>query len=270
MTGMQSSIQKVIIRAFAKILRPLLKLWLRYGLSYQAFEEMVRWVMVDIAVRDFPLDGRKQTDSRISVITGLTRHQVKHYRQLELEDSPAQAKANRATRVLTGWLTDSKFQDDEGKPLVLDIEHDAVSFRLLCESHAGDVPFRSILDELLSHATVEIEKSNVRLISRGFVPNEDEEAIIEIIGQDASSLLNTLEHNLHSPKGRKWFQKKVSYGELPLDELRNDRPEQGHEAQKLLESLNGRLSKLQKEGEDTRGPKARAGWGVYYFEQDDS
>jgi hypothetical protein len=226
--------------------------------------------MVDIAVKDFPLEGRKQTDSRISVITGLTRHQVKDYRNMELEESPAQAKANRATRVLTGWLSDETFQDGDGKPAVLDIEHDALSFKLLCEKYAGDVPFRSILDELLSHETVALEKSNVRLISRGFVPSDDEEMILEIIGQDASNLLNTLEHNLHAPKGRKWFQKKVSYGQLPLDALRENRALQGKDAQKLLENLNEKLAKLQKDGEKEQGPKSRAGWGIYYFEQDES
>jgi hypothetical protein len=259
---MSSPVQKVLTRALARVLRPFLALWLKHGLSFQAFEEMARWVMVDIASKDFSLKEKRPSDSRISVITGLTRHQVRHYRSIELEESPVQAKTNRATRVLTGWLTDPNFLDN-GQPISLKLDGLGRHFQELTQAHAGDVPHKAILDELVALKSVEVEGNVVRLLTRGFIPNEDECAILEMIGEDSAAFLGTLEHNLNSDKSQKWFQKKVSYGNLPLEQLHAMRKQQARQAQELLEHLNGDLETLQKEPGELR---KRAGWGIYYFE----
>jgi hypothetical protein len=125
-----------------------------------------------------------------------------------------------------------------------------------------------VIDELVSLKAMQYDDENytVSLLSRGLVPDEDESMILEMIGEDSSTFFGTLEHNLHAPSGRKWFQKKVSYGDLSKDALRELRVKQGREAQQLLESFNGTLKDLQDESEKERGPKTRGGWGVYYFE----
>ena len=249
--------------------------------------------MVDIASQKFALKDKRPTDSRISVITGLTRHQVRHYREIELEQSPVQAKTNRATRVLTGWLTDPSFQEN-GQPITLKVDGLGRHFQELTQKYAGDVPHKAILDELLAMKSVELEGNVVRLFSRGFVPNEDECALLEIIGEDSAAFLATLEHNLSAEKGKKWYQKKVSYGHLSYEALVLLRKNQARRAQELLESFNVELDQLQKEsqrqaevdktsinnlshGEAQKNPDIladkyplpetrRAGWGIYYFE----
>lgn len=268
---MSSPVQKVLTQAVGRILRPLLKLWLRHGMSYQAFEELARWVMVDIAVREFPLHGKRQTDSRVSVITGLTRHQVAHYRKLELEDSPVKAKANRATRVLTGWLTDPDFHES-GCPSSLRVDGHSPTFKELVERYGGDVPHVAIKDELVSIRAVVFNEADytVSLLSKGLVPCDDEQLLLEIIGRDCASFFATLEHNLHAPVGRKWFQKKVSYGELSKEGLRHLRVDQGRCAQELLEKFNTSLKALQEQDQVQAGPKVRGGWGIYYFEDEQS
>jgi len=268
---MASSLQKTITRAAALMLRPLLKLWLRFGLSHRAFEEVVRWVMVDIASKEFTLDGKKQSDSRISVITGLTRHQVKAYRNMELEDSPSKAKANRATRVLTGWITDTECLDKAGNPLPLNTLGKEPSFPALVQRHAGDVPYRAILDELIAMGTVTEKGDLATLQSHGHVPSgNDPEPFLEIMGHDASTLMETMVHNLDSKDDNTRFQKKVSYANLSEEQIRDFKKASSEEAQKLLEKWNLDLKSLQGKSKQSDQIKPRRiGWGLYFFDGED-
>ena len=268
---MASSLQKTITRAAALMLRPLLKLWLRFGLSHRAFEEVVRWVMVDLAAKDFTLDGKKQSDSRISVITGLTRHQVKAYREMDLEDSPSKAKANRATRVLTGWIADKECLNDDGSPLPLNVLGKKPSFPALVQRHAGDVPHRAILDELVAMGTVELKGEQAILLSRGNVPQGGSpEPTLEILGHDASTLMDTMVYNLDSEGSDSRFQKKVSYAGLSHEQIQQFQKASSEEAQKLLEKWNLELRALKKKAGTTEDQKERRiGWGLYFFDGED-
>lgn len=263
---MASSLQKTLTRAVALVLRPLLRLWLKNGMSHRAFEEVMRWVMVDLAFREFKLEGKKQTDSRVAVITGLTRHQVSAYRKVDLEDSPSLAKANRATKVMTGWLSDSDFLDEQGKPLALSFQDREPSFIKLVSRYGGDVTPKAVADELLQMGEVSKEGEWITPVSTGHVPIGDLEALIEIAGHDAASLLDTLEHNLQAEKGTTRFQKKVSYGGIDPKLAAAFQQASSEEAQKLLEKWNEDLKEIQKDSRKAT-TKRRYGWGLYFFEK---
>ena len=62
--------------ALVRMLRPLVRLLLRRGVSFKAFSDLLRWLYVDVAIEEFGLSGRKQSVSRVSVVTGLTRKEV--------------------------------------------------------------------------------------------------------------------------------------------------------------------------------------------------
>jgi hypothetical protein len=87
--------------AVMRLLRPLVRILLNHGVPFDTFQEIARWVYVEVADKDFELPGRKQTDSRISVITGLTRKDVARIRKVEKpEDRAAALSYNRAARVV--------------------------------------------------------------------------------------------------------------------------------------------------------------------------
>ena len=266
---MNNVLQKTLTKALALILRPLVRLWMKKGYSFRAFEEIIRWVFVSVAVEDFPINGKKQTDSRISVITGLTRHQVNHYRSINLEQSPDGAKSNRSTRVLTGWASDEEFINEQGEPAVLRVTQGKSSFQSLVKKYGGDISHKAVLDELLLSKCVECsEKDEVTLISHGYVPREDETALIEIIGRDASTLLGTLEHNLGAEGENTYFQKKVLYNRISTDHIPDFKDVSSERAQKLLEELNKEMKGYRKVEEGDEAPHVQLGMGVYYFERE--
>ena len=57
---------RVLYAAIARILRPLIHILIRNGISYGTFADLAKWLFVDIANREFAIEGRKQTISRVT------------------------------------------------------------------------------------------------------------------------------------------------------------------------------------------------------------
>ena len=74
---MGESIKLTLLRAYQVLLGPLIRILLRQGISYVEFAEIVKAVYVEVALKDFKVEGRKATRTRVAVMTGLTRKEVK-------------------------------------------------------------------------------------------------------------------------------------------------------------------------------------------------
>ena len=57
----------------ARLLRPLVRLCIRSGMTFPAFAQLLRELFVNVAEHDFALEGKEQTDSRVSPLTGINR-----------------------------------------------------------------------------------------------------------------------------------------------------------------------------------------------------
>ena len=99
------NLRQALNQAVVQLLRPLVKVLLRHGVAYDEFAELARRTYVDVAERDFTLHGRKQTASRISVITGLNRKEVARLQALnspEAHDAQGAAGAAGAAGEVGG------------------------------------------------------------------------------------------------------------------------------------------------------------------------
>ncbi|NIW13260.1 MAG: hypothetical protein GWN31_04870, partial [Candidatus Thorarchaeota archaeon] len=216
---MENKLKKILASATLRILRPLIRILLRNGVPFGSFADLARWAYVDVAVREFAIKGRKQSTSRVSILTGLSRKEVSRLRSTEaLGNSVDVDRYNRAARVVGGWITDGRFTDKKGQPLALAFEKGEASFSDLVRDHSGDVPARAILDELLRVGLVKVEKKDrIRLLSRAYVPRGDEPQMISILGTDVSHLIKTIDHNISAQDDAPLFQRKVSYDNVPLE-----------------------------------------------------
>ena len=114
---METKIKNALFAAILRILRPLVRILLRNSIPYRTFADLARWVYVDVALSEFGIEGRKQTDSRVSIITGLSRKEVGRLKN-SVRDSDEEAlyRYNRAARVIAGWVKDGRFLDTNGAP----------------------------------------------------------------------------------------------------------------------------------------------------------
>src|SRR6478609_12063294 len=70
----------VLVSALRRLLRPIIRLAIHYGLTFPSLAELLKSVYVEVADEEFQIDGKVQTDSRVSMLTGVHRKDVKRLR----------------------------------------------------------------------------------------------------------------------------------------------------------------------------------------------
>ncbi len=270
---METPHNKALSAALLRLLRPLVRLLLRNGVSYNGFAELAKWMYADVARKEFGVPGRKQTDSRVSVITGLTRKEVARLKSIDTaDDSVAAQQYHRAARVITGWLRDERYTTPRGAPAVLpfDADDSVPSFSELVKRYSGDMTARGILDELLRVGTVERDQDgNIQLRMYAYVPKGNDAGKLHIFGSDVALLIDTLDHNLQETQMPR-FQRKVAYDNLPVEALPKLRELTEDKAQVLLQEIDNYLSQQDRDVNPAVQGTGRkhAGIGIYYFEED--
>lgn len=262
---MHESLQKAVTH----VLRPLVRLILRHGVSHAEFCNWAKQAYVSEAVEHFGIAGKTPSVSRIAIVTGINRKEVKRIRELPSDVDTGVSKHNRAVRVVTGWLQDAQFLDKRGRPKVLVFGDPADSFNQLVKLHGGDVPARAMLDELVRVGTVSNEDSKIRLVQKGYVPHESESAMLDIFSTSATDLLTTLDHNLAHPSDSR-FQMSVAYDRVSSEGVAEFRKLSREHAMNLLRTLDQTLSNYDRDANpsmsENNEDQHRIGLGVYLIE----
>ena len=268
---MKAQVSQALSAAVTALLRPLIRLLLRNGVPYRTFSDLAKRVYVDVATEEFDIPGRKQSKSRVSILTGLSRKEVSRVKRFPgSDDMGASQRYNRAARVISGWVRDRTFTNASGNPVALPFEGENASFKRLVRLYSGDAPARAILDELLRVGSVErTAEGKIHLLDRSYVPKKSEIEKLGILGTDTADLISTIEHNIRLTDAP-FFQRKVCYDNLPCEALPPLKKMAGSKSQVLLESLDRWLCERDRDfNPDVGGTgRKRAGVGIYYFEED--
>jgi hypothetical protein len=265
---MSRKLQNTLNASVRRLLQPLVRILLRNGVAYGTLAALIRQVYVDVAFREFAPHGKKQTVSRVSVLTGLTRKDVKHLLEEGSQSGyDGQARYSRAVRVISGWLHDARFQGVHGKPAVLQVDGGKSSFAQLVREYSGDIPTMAMLSMLEESGTVSVTKGRVRLVRHAYVPGADPVEKIKILGNDVYELISTIDHNMTADPDSLRFQRKVSYDNIDPAAVARLKKMTFSKAQALLELLDKRYSDKAAGGGDPKGGK-QISLGIYFHEQD--
>jgi len=262
---MHAALQKAVNRMLA----PLVRVLLRHGISHAEFASWAKQSYVEEAQKHFGIDGKNPTVSRLAIVTGINRKEVKRILDLPADVEPPVAKHNRAIRVVTGWLQDSEYNSSKGEPLALTYGDADSGFNQLVKRYGGDVPARALLDELLRVGTVSEKDNSISLVTKGYVPHESEEAMLDLFTTSARDLLTTLDHNV-SGDGKARLQMSVAYDDVGVEAVETFRKLSSKKALALLQELDTSLSKHDRTKNPSAGGKGRyrTGLGVYFIEEE--
>ena len=140
---------------------------LRCGVTWKELAELLKSVYVQAATEEYGKHGRPTNASRVAILTGLSRREVKRVRDLLVDADPGSLeKINQASRVLSGWYQDPEFLNSQGKPQLLSVTGKG-GFKALLKRYAPDIPLTAMLNELKqARAVTETPTGRLRAKSR--------------------------------------------------------------------------------------------------------
>ncbi len=256
-------------------MRPFIRVMIRYGIGYGDFTAVVKPLFIEIAENDFKIDGRKQTISRISVLTGITRREIK--KVLDFSSNKRDEEAfvyNHAARILSCWLHDEEFQNTDGTAANLSVQNDGVgTFNNLVHKYGNNTPSRAILDELIRVGAVEVDSSGMAtMLSFGYVPKADTQELLSVSFQSVADLISTIDYNDKTQPEDSRLQLSVNYDNVTNEGVEVFRHVSREKSKEVLLFLDRFLATQDKdinpaiEGEGTN----RTGLGMFFFEEKNS
>jgi Family of unknown function (DUF6502) len=267
----QSKHSQALSAATLCLLRPLVRILLRNNVSHRTFAELAKLVYAEVANAEFGIADKKQTISRIAILTGLTRKEVQRLlAQPPDAQSIMEEEYHRASRVITGWVRDPEFGDGKGHPHPLRMEGKRASFSALVKRYSGDIPVRAMLDELMRVGAVkQLKDGRTCLVSRGYIPQKGLIEKLHVLGTDTADLISTIDHNVYQKPFKPRFQRKVMYDNVPVEAAKEFQVLAASQGQELLEAIDRWLSRRDRDvNPASKGTgRMRVGLGIYHFEE---
>jgi hypothetical protein len=186
------------VAAVELILRPLARLFLEQGLVFGTAEELLKTAYVRVADAEYRLRDEPPTDSRVSVLSGVHRKDVRRLRDPAARDVAPAVELPFASEVVTRWISDARYLDARGTPRVLARTADgpAPSFAELVTGISKDVRPRVLLDELVRlGVAARTADGGVELLVSAFVPQKDRSQRLFYFGRNIHDHLAACVHN---------------------------------------------------------------------------
>jgi len=260
---------KAFVLALKHLLMPLTRALISAGITLPFFTELLKRVYVD-AAQDFQVEGKRITDSRISLLTGVHRKDIKRLR-MEADATPAPSKyATIGAQVVARWTGDPQYLDaHSGKPAALP-RSGSGSFDTLVEAVNKDMRPRTLLDEWELQNIAFVDDDNlVHLNTTAFVPSRDYDDIAYFYGRNLHDHIAAATHNLHGEEP--FLLERSTYysglSEESIAELETLSKEIGMEA---LMRINKEAMKRAKADANKSDAKQRFNFGVYFYRCDDN
>lgn len=261
---------RTVITALRKILRPLVKFMIANQITYPFLINMLKATYVEVAETEFPVEGKKQTDSRINLLTGVHRKDVKRLRTEHESQEESPANISIGAQIIARWVGDKNLQNLDGSPMVLPLQDDhefsMKSFEGLVSNIAkGDIRPRVVLDELMRLDMVELDPDHrVILKTKAFTPNRGQEEKLFFFGKNIQDHLCAGVHNLAGDQPP-FFDRSVYYDELSEESIKELNALTNSLGMEALIKVNEKALALQTADKNASNANYRMNFGIFNF-----
>lgn len=268
-----TTIQRQILSALLVALRPLARALLRAGIGYREFEEISKTAFVDIATKDYGLRGRPTNISRVAVMTGMTRKEVRRLREKsQAGNETLVVKTTPMAAVLHRWYTESDFVSNAGKPRDLSFDGEGATFSSLVRKFGGDIPPGAMRTELLRIEAIEqLPDGNLRVLKRNVSSLGFHDRIVNVLTNQLYPATLAVAHNtLHEDPADRWIQRSVSTSFVRDNDLQRVRRISADRLDEFTTSIDDLFAAYETlyEKDENLEPEHAVGIGVFYFEED--
>jgi len=271
---MDDKIKKEILDAFLVVMRPIVRILLRFGIGYREFLEVIKTAYVDIGSSDFGIRGRLTNISRVAVMTGLTRKEVRRLRdRIASGEDVVTVKTTPLSDVLHHWYAQEEFTNSSGYPVTLPFAGENKSFSSLVRKFGGDIPPGAMRTEMKRvGAIVENEDNSLTVAERTYRPSKELDTLVTSLIHAVYPLLANVAHNTDPEREDDTWANRVAYSQLlrPREKGRLRRVAKDRIIE-FTESIDDIFIAYESmiEEEVEKDEKAVVTVGVYYFEEHD-
>jgi len=258
-----------MLSALRRVMRPLVRLMLRKGVTYTMFTDVLKEVFVEVAHREFRLDDKVPTDSRISLLTGVHRKDVRRLRS-EGDTSIAALPENitLGAQLVNVWTSSPPFCSEAGQALALprlaSVGGDC-SFDALVAKVSTDIRGRVVLDEWLRLGIVRLDDQDcVHLEAQAFVPQKGFEEKAAYFGHNLHDHACAAVHNL-SGEGLPFFERSVHYDALTLSSVDTLREAVSKDGMQTLLAFSRLAAALENTDVPSHEQRQRITVGLYFY-----
>jgi len=262
-------------QSVVRVLRPLVRLMIDHGLQLVQATELLKEAMVQEAVERYGVEGRDVSDTRVSILTGVHRKDVKRLRTTQNSQRKVKQGITVPSAVIARWISDPRYLNIDQTPRTLAkspkaANHGEPDFPTLVSEVSRDVSARAVLDELLRlEAVTLLPQGQVALVDQAYVPRAGLPEQFGFLGEGVGDHLSAAVHNV-APKrlsGAMLEQSAFSEG-LSSDqatELQHfARQQWASVLQKFLAAAT--MAEARSKNSPYQGHRVR--FGVYFYEQD--
>jgi hypothetical protein len=260
-----------LVAALRRLLQPLVRLLTAQGITYPMLADLLKQVYVDVAVRDFRLEGEAPTDSRVTLLTGVHRKDVKRLRTPGAPQPEAMPEmVALGSQLAAVWTTRRDLRDRKGRPRPLPrlaSQGGARSFEGLVASISKDIRARPLLDEWLRLGVVKIdEQDRVVLRSAAFVPSRgfDEKAFY--FGHNLHDHIAAAGHNVQG-EGPPFLERSVHYEGLDAASVAGIKELAERAGMEAVQSVYRESKEHETRDRKSASPKQRLTFGIYFYSE---
>ena len=276
MNAETSKKQLLIANALKRVFRPFVKLMLANSISYTFAIDLLKTLFVEVADQEFTIDQKRQTDSRISLMSGVHRKDVKRLRELQPDvEDVMPGNVSLGSQLIALWNADPKYLNEEGVPKPLPrfaTSQVTESFESLVRSISTDIHPRAVLDEWLRLGVAKLDADNfVYLTTDLFIPQEGFEEKVFYLAHNLHDHAQAAIFNVLG-KQPNFLERCVHYNGLTHLNIEEISQTVNKHGMKLLREVNKTADLLDKTNQQTTRlpkPNMRMTMGIYYYYEAD-
>ncbi|MEQ1800414.1 MAG: DUF6502 family protein [Gammaproteobacteria bacterium] len=251
-------------------IRPIAAMLLKFGVGYKEFADASKIAFVTVASEEFGIGGRPTTVSRIALMTGLSRKEVKAVKDGQREGTASKDPLTHLpAEVLRRWFTSDRYCDTSGSPRSLAWDGEPGSFSELVRSCGANLSPVAMRAELIRVGAVKQDGAGMLVaLRRYFIADSAKDRLAEGIQFGIRPLALTVARNVASVGwGKLRFQRVVDSYSIPPERRPALESEIGARLKQFSEELDDLLSEV---GEASgSGDNSAVGVGLFYFEDYD-
>ena len=198
-----------------KLFKPIIRFCITHAVSFQDLTNILKESYLREASLELKKNENKLNISRLSVLTGINRKEIK--RLLEKEPK-GEDQESLIFKVLGKWQA-SKAYSQGGKPKKLTYKKADSQFSKLVQSVNKDFNPATVLFQLQRLNLVKVDNDLLELLEPEYIPSENVDLQFTILSEDTSDLMSAVSENILDQKEIPNLHRRTMYDNIDPDKV---------------------------------------------------